>query len=354
MKEALGFYLFVTAFVAVCGLLNYYVLWRFSGFFGIKRGPAFWAVLTILTLSYVVSIWLHDVLPDKLTALLHDAAALWLGIGLLLVSAMLIYEVLKYIIKLQPPVAGTAIILVVSALGAYAMINARRIHIKEVQIPAPLDMNLVHLSDIHLGSDGKDFLARIVDMTNTCSPDAVLITGDLLDPRSGITAQDLTCLDRLSAPVFFVIGNHEHYTGIATVLQLLSSTQVKVLRNEKADCGDIQIIGIDDSGNPRQVAEMLRRIPFDGARYNVLMYHRPQGFEAAADAGIDLMLAGHTHNGQIVPFNLLVRLAFSRVRGLHRYRDSFLMVSTGTGTWGPKMRLGSKNEILLLKLRKKP
>jgi len=72
VKDIIGFALFVAVFVALCGLCNFYILWRFSGFFGIKRGAAFWIVLAVLTLSYIVSIWLHDVLPGKLTTLLHD------------------------------------------------------------------------------------------------------------------------------------------------------------------------------------------------------------------------------------------------------------------------------------------
>ena len=82
------------------------------------------------------------------------------------------------------------------------------------------------------------------------------------------------------------------------------------------------------------------------------MYHRPIGFEAAVESGIDLMLAGHTHNGQIAPFNLIVGLGFEHMSGLYRHGGSYLYVTTGTGTWGPRMRLGSNNEIVLLKLRK--
>ncbi|MBE0537017.1 MAG: metallophosphoesterase [Phycisphaerae bacterium] len=353
MRETVGFLLFVAAFVALCGAGNFYILWRFSGFFGYKHGAAFWTVFALLTFSYVLSLMIHDLVGGKVTTMMHEAAALWLGIGLLFVSALVIYDVFKYVVKVPGPLAGSFIIVVVSALTVYAMHNAGRIFVREVEIPAPVEMNIVQLSDIHLGSDGSDFLRRVVDMSKTCSPDLVLITGDLIDPRSGITEEDLACLDDFSAPVFLIIGNHERYAGVEEVMQMLSATKVRPLRNEAVQLEHVQIIGIDDSNNSRQVAETLQGIPIDPSRYNVLMYHRPQGFEAAADAGIDLMLAGHTHNGQIAPFNLLVRLAFSRIKGLHRYGDSWLMISTGTGTWGPKMRLGSRNEIVLLKLRKK-
>ena len=135
-------------------------------------------------------------------------------------------------------------------------------------------------------------------------------------------------------------------------MDLLRTTKVRPLRNEAVDFARIQIIGIDDSGRRFQVADQLKRIEFDDSKYCVLMYHRPTGFEAAVEQGVDLMLTGHTHNGQIAPFNLIVRLAFRHISGLYRHEGSYLYVTTGTGTWGPRMRLGSSNEIVLLKLRK--
>jgi len=352
MRETIGFVLFVATFVALCGLCNYYVFWRFSGFFGFKRGAAFWGVVVLLTLSYILSIWIHDFVPGRLTVLLHEAAGLWLGVGFLFFSALVVFEVLKYLIKVPPPVAGTSILVVVLGLTCYAMYNASIIRINEVDIAAPVEMRIAHLSDIHLDSDGDRFLRRIVEKTNACAPDVVLITGDMIEPRSGMTAKTLMQLDELSAPAFFVIGNHERYAGMEHVMELFAATKVRVLRNEAVEFGDVQIIGIDDDNNPAQVAKALEHIAVDPARYTVLMYHRPQGFEDAAEAGVGLMLAGHTHNGQIVPFNLIVRLAFRRIKGLHRYGDSFMMVSVGTGTWGPKMRLGSRNEIVMLRLGK--
>jgi hypothetical protein len=80
------------------------------------------------------------------------------------------------------------------------------------------------------------------------------------------------------------------------------------------------------------------------------MYHRPQGFEAASKSGIDLMLSGHTHSGQIFPFNYFVRLKNPYIKGLYRNGVCSLFVSSGTGTWGPGMRLGSYNQIVLLRL----
>ncbi|MBT7370546.1 MAG: metallophosphoesterase, partial [Gammaproteobacteria bacterium] len=96
-----------------------------------------------------------------------------------------------------------------------------------------------------------------------------------------------------------------------------------------------------------QVERVLDRMTLDDESFVVLMYHRPHGFEAAARKGIDLMLSGHTHNGQIFPFHLVVKSAFDRVAGLYELGQSRLYVSQGTGTWGPVMRVGTRAEITL-------
>ncbi len=352
MRQIIGFAVFATFFVALCGVCNYYILRRFTGFFGVKRKRWFWPVLVVVTLSYILSIGIDDLFSNAVTTFVQAAAALWLGIALLLVSALLLYELLRLFIRILPRLAGTLIATVVLALTVCSMINARRVVVKVVEIEAPVEMDIVQLSDIHLGSDSHAFLKHIVERTNALSPDVVLLTGDVVDPHSGIGAAEIAPLNDLEAPVFFVTGNHEGYAGVEKIMDILGTTKVRPLRNEVVDFGDIQIIGIDDSGHRFQVADQLKRIEFDDSKYCVLMYHRPIGFEAAAEQGVDLMLAGHTHNGQIAPFNLIVGLAFEYMSGLHRHEGSYLYVTTGTGTWGPKMRLGSSNEIVLLKLRK--
>ncbi|MHC4721502.1 MAG: metallophosphoesterase, partial [Planctomycetota bacterium] len=197
----------------------------------------------------------------------------------------------------------------------------------------------------------------------------VVITGDLVDSHHRLDSAALARLNDLAAPVFFVLGNHERYAGMANVLALLKGTKVRTLRNESVTLDGLQIIGIDDEND---VADRLKHIEIDPAKFAVLLYHRPEGLEAASKAGIDLMLSGHTHrpegleaaskagidlmlsghthNGQIFPFNFYLRQLFPYVKGLYRHENLHLYVSTGTGTWGPRMRLGSKSEIILLKL----
>ena len=123
-----------------------------------------------------------------------------------------------------------------------------------------------------------------------------------------------------------------------------------MLRNQAVIDDGVQFIGIDDMDDAMQVSRQIARIPVATEPYVILLYHRPRGLQAAADAGVDLMLSGHTHNGQIVPFNFVVKRVFEQIRGLYYHGQTTLYVSTGTGTWGPIMRLGTRSEITLIEV----
>ncbi|MED5227799.1 MAG: metallophosphoesterase, partial [Pseudomonadota bacterium] len=125
---------------------------------------------------------------------------------------------------------------------------------------------------------------------------------------------------------------------------------VRVLRNNSVLADGLQLIGIDDADDVHQVGRELANITLDPQCFKVLLYHRPSGWDSAVKAGIDLTLSGHTHNGQIFPFNWLVKQQFKLITGLHRSGQCQLYVSPGTGTWGPVMRLGSRNEITCIDL----
>ena len=124
---------------------------------------------------------------------------------------------------------------------------------------------------------------------------------------------------------------------------------MRVLRNEVARFRDLQIIGIDNPDREnRKDNEQIHTVAFDRNRPNVLLYHTPVGIEDARRAGVMVQLSGHTHNGQLYPFNLLVKLFYPYARGLYDLDGLLLYVTPGSGTWGPPMRLGSSNEITLI------
>jgi len=328
---------------------NFYILWRLFGLLGIKRRLVFTALLLFLTFSFIGAMILERRFGNSLTRALYILASHWMGTGLILLSCLVVYEVINFFSKLPTPLGGVAVLLVAAVLSIYAMINARLIRIKTVDIPATVDIDIVQLSDIHLGSVNSNFLARVVKKTNSLNPDVVVITGDLVDSHHRLDRIALAQLNDIKAPVFFVIGNHERYAGLKKVMSLLDTTKLRTLRNESVDFGPVQFIGIDDEND---IGRWLKHIEINVGKFVVLLYHRPGGIKAASEAGVDLMLVGHTHSGQIFPFNFYVHGLFGYIRGLYRHENMYLYVSSGTGTWGPRMRLGSKSEITLIKVGK--
>lgn len=280
-------------------------------------------------------------------------ADFWLGLSPLLLMALLVAEVLVLATPLAKDTAALATIATALLLGGLGMVAAVRPMVKRISLDAPAlaaPVRFVQITDVHIGSRSERFLAGVVHRVNQLEPDFLCITGDFID-QTGVTSDKLKSLKSLTCPVYFTIGNHEKYEDLDQILRRLSDLGVQVLRDRAVmHRDDLQVIGIDDMEDPAQVKRQLSRIPVAPDCFNLLLYHRPQGLEDAAGAGIDLMLSGHTHNGQIFPFNLVVGRVFDRIKGMYRHGNTRLYVSQGTGTWGPVMRVGTRAEITLFEL----
>jgi len=332
---------------AIFLLLNYYILKRTGAIWGYPAGASFYIIFGLCCFSYLATCTMERLFTGQVSALLHTISGMWLGVGLVWLSCLLVYDAVNLMIGVNP--AGIRWLLLFTAIGItiYSTINASKLNIKKIKINAPENLKVVQVSDIHIGSVSINHLKRIVSNINSAKPDMVLITGDLVDSRQRLDDQTIDLLNQVEAETFMVSGNHENFIGYDKVIEILEKTKIKVLRNESVYCKGVQLIGIDDSHDDYQVTNQLAKIPVDNSAFTILMYHRPQGLEAAANAGVDLMLSGHTHNGQIVPFNYMVRLKYDKLKGLFQKDKCKLYVTTGTGTWGPKMRLGSQNEIVV-------
>lgn len=327
--------------------LNYYILRRTGAMWGYPAGKSFYILLGLCCFSYLVTCTLERIFTGSVSAILHTLSGMWLGVGLVFLSCLLVYDAINLIVRLDARTFRWMILFISVGIIIYSILNAAKLCVKKISINAGTDLKIVQLSDIHLGSVSINHLKRIINKTNAANPDMVLITGDLVDSRQRMDDEILELLNQINAETFMVSGNHENFIGFDKIAEILQKTKIRVLRNESVYCKGVQIIGIDDSGDEYQVAKQLANIPVDRSAFTILMYHRPQGLEAAANAGIDLMLSGHTHNGQIIPFNYMVRLKYDKLKGLFHKDKCKLYVTTGTGTWGPKMRLGSQNEIVV-------
>ena len=321
--------------------------------------------------------WLvHQARRNAWTRWLQRAVYLWVGLAFVLLCVVVPVHLLL-LLGLPDGIARGLLVAAWVLLALRSIVNAHRIEVRRIGLASPKlerPVRLVQVSDIHVGSRGPGFLPRIVRRVNALRPDAVLITGDLIDLMN-LPGDALDAAGELAAPAFFAIGNHERYIGSDEVCARLETLGVTVLRNACTEWGAIRIIGIDDAEARDHVARKLERIapgtsagaggrdssgpPAESGErgrlpFTVLMYHRPDGAEDAARAGVDLMLCGHTHNGQIVPFNWIVRRHFPRIAGRFDIDGMVLYVSPGTGTWGPTMRLGSSNEITVFDLSTAP
>jgi predicted MPP superfamily phosphohydrolase len=185
------------------------------------------------------------------------------------------------------------------------------------------------------------------------APDAIFIAGDLYDGTAIDEGRAAEPLSKLTAPqgVYFVAGNHEQFGDDSKYLQAVAAAGVRVLSNEKVEADGLQIIGVPyrNAVNGSQFASVLRDIGWDRNRASILLIHAPDHPEIAEAAGVSLQLSGHTHLGQYIPWSWMARRVYRQfVYGLSRIGKMQVLTSSGAGTWGPPLRLGSNPEIVML------
>lgn len=264
-------------------------------------------------------------------------------------------------------IAVVALALLATGVG---YVNARRrARVVDVEVPiAGLDpalhgFTIAQISDIHVGPTIKrGYLDAIVDAVNALEADLVAVTGDLVDGSVAQLAPHTAPLARLQARhgSYFVTGNHEYYSGAHAWSAEVTRLGLRVLANEHVvlehDGASLLLAGVTDYSahhfDPAQSSDPAAALagapPVGGPR--ILLAHQPRSAPAAAAAGFDLQLSGHTHGGQFWPWNHFVRLQQPYTAGLHRLQALWVYTSRGTGYWGPPKRLGAPSEITRLRL----
>lgn len=390
MGRVVSFAIFFAVALILTGLAHYYVWIRLVRDPGL--GPTLTRVLTGLLVGLYASIPLTLLLLRSAghgpLQILLWVALVWLGMVLLLLVVVLGLDLLRgaYWVGsraiggpgpadperrrlLARLLAGCAAVLagglgIAAVRSGLARVEVRDVSVRLDRLPSELDgLTLVQLTDVHVGPTiQRDFVEQIVRSTNQLNPDVIAITGDLVDGSVEQLREHVAPLGSLRARhgVFFVTGNHEYYSGVDEWCAELERLGIRVLRNERVAIGhgdvSFDLAGIDDHqarqfGNGHG-ADLVRALENrDPSRELVLLAHQPRAVFEASRLGVGLQLSGHTHGGQIWPWNWLVRLQQPVVSGLARFGNTVIYVSTGTGYWGPPMRLGAPAEITRVVLR---
>ena len=335
------------------------------------------AAVVVLAVSIVAEPIAGRTLAPSRARFIAWPAALWMGLAFLLLLLCLATDLALWLFD-SPAMAATAdlqaardasggralaVVLVALALAAAGMVSAlrppqlRRVRFEIEGWPRALEgFRIAQLSDIHFGPIlGRAFADHLVTRVGALAPDLIAFTGDLADGDAALLADEVAPLGKLRARhgVYFVTGNHDHYSGASAWSSLAARLGMRVLRNERVSIGEgdesFDLVGVDDAhaslaGGGREDLERALA-GRDARRPAVLLAHDPTTFRRARRAGIDLQLSGHTHGGQIWPFRYAVRLVVPWVEGAHRDGRAQLYVSRGTGFWGPPMRLFAPAEI---------
>lgn len=391
-------YIFFIGFILGTMLITHTVIYISGIYFFPITTPfqkhIFQIVLIVCASSFILASLLVRYVPNPVTGFIYNVAGTWYALIFYLLLASIVLWVLKGILVLLPiPVPHVKIVFYAAivlysaslAVTVYGVINASSFSTTYIRVPFKnlpkhwAGKTIVHLSDIHVGAScGVSFLKRLVTRVNKYDADLIIITGDLFDGASGKHEKYLPILKGLRSGqgAFFVSGNHEVYAGVDDINNIVSRSGITVTDGKVININGLQIIGI---GSPRmangktRIFDLKNHPEFRKDLPSILLYHTPTDygfgaknpmsshqrsylaprtvFKTAQDAGVSLQLSGHTHAGQFFPFTWIAGKIYHGLHyGLHKFGDFYINISSGTGTWGPPVRIDSKSEIVLIEL----
>ncbi len=335
----------------------------------IKRGVLL--STDVMTLVLPVTIFFPESLPYLVKILMQGAGYSWAAIIACMVPVGLCFEPIRWGIKLLgdgirvPRLKIFAVLCLISiAMTVGGYINATSPVVKEVAFDlskgakGAKEFRVVMFSDLHAGKlMTRDRVGAIVNMVNSLNPDLVLMVGDILDDHDSELSGAADELALIKAPLgkFAVLGNHEYYLGNSWSRRMLEKQGVKVLGDSSSIVDDkFLLVGRNDfanlrSGGPRFALKNV--IPEGNSLPIILMDHTPHRLDEAEQNNVALQVSGHTHNGQLFPFNLVVKKLYEQEYGTYQKGETQYYISCGVGTWGPPLRTTSRPEVVLMKVR---
>ena len=359
---------FVISFQSVLLLAHWFVYWTWTAFQTTDPVTAttLKATLAVLSSTFVTASLLAFRYYNAFVRVFYRIAATWLGFfNFFFLAAGLSWLVLigvrlfgVQIGRLQ--IAGVLFTLAALA-GLYGMVNAHVLRVSKITVKLPnlprswRGRTAALVSDLHLGHiHGAAFSHRVAAKIETLRPDIVFIAGDLFDGTKVNGEEVVSPLKRLSARygAYFVSGNHEEFSDPRKYIEAIEKAGIRVLENQKVVIDGLQIVGVNhvDSANPVRFRSILAKADIHQNQASILLSHSPHALSVAEGAGVSLQLSGHTHGGQVFPFTWFARKIFGeRTYGLSRFGDLMVYTSSGAGTWGPPMRVGTRPEIVLIR-----
>ena len=353
-------------------LAHWFVYFTFIAFWPFL-GPAevadLRAALFVLAFSFVFVSLLTFRFSNFAVRFVYWIAAIWLGflnylfwascLAWLAWFALCIVPLPANPSAIRPLLAG--ILLALAALiGLFGLVNAqiirvRRIAIHLANLPASWrGRRAVVFSDLHLGSiNGIRFCRRMATLAASFNPDIAFLPGDLFDGTKCNLDRLLAPFNQLAPPhgIYFSTGNHEEFHDSAQYLEAISRAGIRVLANQLVTVDGLQIAGVlyHDSSSPLHMKAAIDGLRLDRARASILLNHAPTRLPIVEQAGFNLQLSGHTHGGQFFPFTWLTSRIYGKFTyGLERFGALQVFTSTGCGSWGPPMRIGTRPEMVLI------
>lgn len=334
----------------------------------------FWPIFMIVAFAYMIAMipWPQSVKP--LARFFKVIGSYYLACMEFAIIFLPLTDLLHWVLRLMgysltefTSEAGVTLLLMLAVFLIWGSRNAWSTIVRTHPIPidksigTSTPLTIAVASDLHLGNIvGNRHLRKMVKEINNMHPDVILLAGDVLDDsiepfiRNHMSDQ----MKQLKARhgVYAVLGNHEYYGGsISQYTELMSSIGIKVLQDEVLEVAGTYIVGRKDktaesmeAGGRKSVVSLLEGL--DLSRPVIMMDHQPTGFDAAAQAGVDILLSGHTHRGQIAPNHWITKRLFELDWGYLRKDKLHVIVSSGYGTWGPPIRWASRSELIKLEV----
>ena len=326
-------------------------------------------IFVLLGVSYIASRLMEHYGLGRFSHALEYIGATWVGTFFLLFFGLLAADVATgfgwlfrdHVIQVRGyALLASAVLIIIAYIQAWRVPVVTNYEVHMPGLVRERDGTvLVVASDLHLGSMlGKKWAIARATQIASLQPDILALVGDVFEGEKETHEGWLPVLRQFRAPVgtFAVTGNHEFYAEPQAILELFERAGMRVLRDENVEAfPSLVIAGVDDpafrkNGRKDQAVALDQALRNRPAGTTIFLSHTPVLAENAAQRGANLMLSGHTHEGQIWPFNYLVRLAFKLVRGRYEVNGMTAIVGRGTGTWGPRMRLWKRSEILRIVL----